>query len=73
MRIQIPTYEEAKEKAHPTPLDIFVLNNEPAGVEDEMKFRKELQDLIEWVATTIELAAMLNRGAVKGNPIKGDL
>ncbi len=52
----IPTYEEAAHRAEnengdeePTPLDIFIHENEPAGKDDEKKFRKGLKELIEYL------------------------
>ena len=52
MRIKIPTWDEADNKIQAgtaTPLDTFVFNNEPAGEGQEKQFRKELQEMINYV------------------------
>ena len=48
----IPTWEEASERVKDNkadPLDIFITNHEPAGKEDEEKFRSELQALVDYI------------------------
>lgn len=48
----LPTWDEAKERVDANradPVDIFIVNHEPAGVEDEKKFRDELQTLIDYI------------------------
>jgi predicted glycosyltransferase len=50
--VTIPTYEEAKERVESgkaDPLDIFIVENEPAGIKQEEKFRKELQELVDYI------------------------
>ncbi len=50
--MSIPTYEEAKDRVdrnRADPLDIFIVNHEPAGAEDEKKFRDELETLVEYI------------------------
>ncbi len=53
VNVKITTYEEAcgvKAKDR-NPLERFVANNEPAGILDCESFRKELSELVEWVAS----------------------
>lgn len=55
MFVEIPTYEEAeerKEAGKATPLDIFILNDEPAGIEDNLRWRTELISMLQWVVDT---------------------
>ena len=57
MRIEIPTYEaawEAVSKERANPLEIFIHDQEPAGREDEHKFREELQEAITFVGAALE-------------------
>ena len=52
-KMNIPMYEEVEDKVRAgkqlTPLDIFILDNEPAGEMRERQFRDELQTLIDYV------------------------
>ncbi|MBX4188427.1 MAG: hypothetical protein KW793_04860 [Candidatus Doudnabacteria bacterium] len=41
--------DEHKKKGKATPLEIFICNNEPAGIENSEQFRKELAAVIEYV------------------------
>lgn len=48
----IPMYEEAEDRAmagKATPVDFFVLDNEPAGKDDEREWRRQLQALVNYV------------------------
>lgn len=50
--VKLPTWLEAKEailNGNPSPLDIFIVSNEPTGIDDEGKFRRELQDLVDFI------------------------
>lgn len=50
--MKLPTWLEANERivnGTCTPLDLFVVNNEPAGREAEEKFRHELQSLVDYI------------------------
>ena len=52
-KMNLPTWLEANERivnGTYTPLDLFVVNNEPAGKEEEEKFRHELEALLEYVS-----------------------
>jgi regulator of extracellular matrix RemA (YlzA/DUF370 family) len=51
MPVKIPTYDQAEEAVIPTDLDLFVLSNEPAGIEEETMFRDQLKRAIEWCIT----------------------
>lgn len=46
--VKLPTFEEAQEIEDATPLHIFIFNNEPVGIEQETKFRNQLQEAVEW-------------------------
>jgi len=49
--IRIPSWEEAEravEGGNPTPLDVFIYENEPAGKNDEL-FREQLDDLVVYL------------------------
>lgn len=48
---QIPTYEECQRPKgrELTPLEIFIINNEPQGEEDCKKFRSELTRAVNFV------------------------
>lgn len=50
MRIQqIPSWDSAQDRmecGEPTPLDVFIFHNEPAGIEESRIFRKQLLDAI---------------------------
>lgn len=49
---KIPTYEAAQAAVDfncPTVLDLFIVENEPAGTDDAMKFRGELQELVNYI------------------------
>lgn len=49
MAVKLPTHEEATERVvtnSASPLDIFVYENEPAGIDESEKFRTELQNLL---------------------------
>jgi len=56
MIVHIPTWEEAESRCNSddhNPIDTFVFENEPLGIigrESEKKFRKELQEMLEFVA-----------------------
>jgi len=68
--MKIPTWldaNEAVESGKYTPLDIFVLNNEPAGKEDEMKFRNELQAMIDYVSSNAPLPASVQEALNSGD------
>lgn len=49
--MRIPTHEEValKDKNTWNPLDVFVYNEEPAGVEPEWQFRDRLTNLVAYV------------------------
>lgn len=49
--MKIPTYEELEEKdeGQLNPLEIFVINNEPAVEIDAKVFREQLQGLVDWI------------------------
>jgi hypothetical protein len=45
----LPTYEECEEKNkanEASALEIFIIENEPAGIDSSEKFRKELADML---------------------------
>lgn len=51
--IHIPTWREAKdavEGGNPSPLEVFIVNNEPSGYAEE-QFREELGKMINYVIT----------------------
>jgi len=71
--MRIPTYEDAliaQNVGKATPLDTFILNNEPAGEKEETEFRSQLQDLVnhltsesrekQWQKTAGKLARIAN-------------
>ncbi len=50
--MKLPTWLEANRNvANKTanPIDVFINNNEPAGLESEEKFREELEKMLEYV------------------------
>ena len=50
--MKLPTWLEANRNvANKTanPIDVFIDNNEPAGLESEEKFREELEKMLEYV------------------------
>lgn len=50
--VEIPTWlaaYAAVQEGSATPLDVFIVENEPAGREAEEKFRAELQDLLDYI------------------------
>ena len=47
--MEIPTYVKAKAAKEPNPLEGFVYEHEPAGHNDETKFRTELARMVDWV------------------------
>lgn len=50
--VEIPSWlaaNEAVQTGKATPLDVFIVENEPAGRETEEKFRGELQDLLDYI------------------------
>lgn len=70
--MKIPTWLEANEAVETgkyTPLDIFVLNNEPAGEEDEKQFRDELQSMIDYVSSNAPLPASIQEALNSGDGI----
>ena len=46
--VKLPTFEEAQEIEVATPLHYFIFHNEPVGIEEETKFRNQLQKAVEW-------------------------
>jgi hypothetical protein len=48
--IVIPEWDDtgAVEESMRSPLQRFVHDNEPAGLQDEKEFRKQLQELLDW-------------------------
>lgn len=58
--MKLPTWLEANRNvANKTanPIDVFVDNNEPAGLESEEKFREELEAMLEYVRLLTQVAA----------------
>ena len=53
MIVHIPTWEEAKDRCSSddhNPIDMFIFENEPLDKNAEEKFRKELQEMLEFTA-----------------------
>lgn len=54
MGIELPEYDEVAKKAKQlgedelNPIEKFIHDNEPAGIEGETKFRTELQTMLDW-------------------------
>ena len=56
MKIVVPDFFDAERRmkaGNEDALDEFVYHNEPAGKEQEEKFRRQLQDLIDYVARQV--------------------
>lgn len=60
MGIELPEYDEVAKKVKQVgedelnPLEKFIHDNEPAGIEDETRVRKELQTMLDWVIENSE-------------------
>ena len=57
--MKLPTWLEANRNvANKTanPIDVFIDNNEPTGLESEEKFREELEAMLEYVRLLTQLA-----------------
>ena len=70
--MKIPTWQEAKEAIESgscTPLDVFVFDNEPAGDEDEKKFRLELQAAIDFVQSNATLPQSIQEALNSGDGV----
>jgi hypothetical protein len=51
--MELPEWEVASEKQRigtANPLEVFIANNEPAGIVDEQEFRLELEAMLEYVS-----------------------
>jgi hypothetical protein len=56
--MELPDYcqcEAAVQNGVANPLQKFIYENEPAGLEDEAQFRKELSELVEFVLNGREI------------------